>query len=200
MIQEPYFDYKKDSHVSSKWITIYPLNHINNPLHTRSMILVNAKISSSSWTAFSIGSLNIAIIQITGNWSILQVFNIYNDQAHSHNLTTLNHYLLTLKLEQCHSDTPVPNDIWLSDFNQHSPTWDKAHNSQLFTHPALCEAQHLIDLAVMWNMHMALHAGINTLKYISSKNYTCPDNVWASDKLHLNIPFCDALLIIRINV
>ena len=194
MIQEPYFDYKKDSRVSSKWIAIYPLKHIDNPSHTRSMILVNAKISSNSWVALAIDCPDITGIQITGQWGTVRIFNIYNDQAHSHNLTTLNRYLLTSEAEQRNTNAPTPSNIWLSDFNWHSPMWDEACNSQLFTRPALREAQHLIDLAVTWNMQMALRPGVNTLESTSSKNYnTRPDNVWVSDELTQHIIRCDVL-------
>jgi ribonuclease HI len=193
MIQEPYFDYKKDSRISSKWIAIYPLNHIDNPLRTRSMILVNANISSNSWTALSIDCPDITAIQITGEWGTRRFFNIYNDQNHSQNLTALNRFLLTSESEQRTKDLPPPEDIWLGDFNRHSPMWDEARNSQLFTRPALREAQRLIDLAATWNMHMALRPGVNTLESTSSKNYTRPDNVWVSDSLRENIIKCDVL-------
>jgi hypothetical protein len=167
MIQEPYFDYKKDSRVSSKWIAIYPLNHHDNPLRTRSMILVNANISSNSWTALSIDSPDITAIQINGEWGSLRIFNIYNDQNHSQNTTALNRYLLTSESDQRTTESPEPDDIWLGDFNRHSPMWDEARNSQLFTRAALREAQRLIDLAVTWNMHMALRPGVNTLESTS---------------------------------
>jgi ribonuclease HI len=193
MIQEPYFDYKKDSRVSSKWIAIYPLNHIDNPLRTRSMILVNAKISTNSWTALAVDCPDITAIQLTGEWGTLRIFNIYNDQTHFRNMNALSRYLLTSELEQRNSGAPSPNDIWLGDFNRHSPMWDEARNSQLFTRPALREAQRLIDLAVTWNMHMALRPGVNTLESTSSKNYTRPDNVWVSDELRPNITQCDVL-------
>jgi hypothetical protein len=62
MIQELYFNYKKDSRVSSEWITIYPLKHIDNPLRTRSLILVNTKLSSNSWVALSIDCPDICYI------------------------------------------------------------------------------------------------------------------------------------------
>jgi hypothetical protein len=137
MIQELYFDYKKDSWVSSKWIAIYPLNHIDNLLHTRSMILVNAKISSNSWTALAVDCPDITTIQIMGEWGILQIFNIYNNQAHFCNMNTLNRYLLSSEVEQRNSGASVPDDIWPSDFNCHSPMWDEAHNSQLFMRSAL---------------------------------------------------------------
>src|SRR5882762_11237688 len=84
-----------------------------------------------------------------------------------------------------------PEDLWCGDFNRHSPMWDEARNSQLFTRPALREAQRLIDLATTWNMHMALRPGINTLESTSSKNYTRPDNVWVSDSLRETIIKCD---------
>jgi hypothetical protein len=103
MLQEPYFDYKKASRISSKWIAIYPLNHIDNPLRTRSLILVNAKISSDTWTALPIECPDITTIQISGEWGILRIFNIYNDQAHSRNMTILNRYLLTTESAQRHA-------------------------------------------------------------------------------------------------
>jgi endonuclease/exonuclease/phosphatase family metal-dependent hydrolase len=85
------------------------------------------------------------------------------------------------------------NDIWLGDFNRHSPMWDEPRNSQLFTPQALREAQRLIDLAITWNMHMALRAGVNTLESTRSKNYTRPDNVWVSDGLRTRITECKVL-------
>jgi len=193
MIQEPYFDYKKDSRVSSKWIAIYPLKHIDDPLRTRSMILVNAKLSSNSWTAIAIDCPDITGIQITGKWGTVRIFNIYNDQAHSRNMNSLNRYLTASTIEQRNSNAPSPKDIWLGDFNRHSPMWDEARNSQLFTRQALREAQHLIDLAITWNMQMALRPGVNTLESTSSKNYTRPDNVWVSDELTQHITQCDVL-------
>jgi hypothetical protein len=42
-------------------------------------------------------------------------------------------------------------------------------------------------------MQMALRPGVNTLESSSSKNYTCPDNVWVSDKLRENVTQCDIL-------
>ena len=193
MIQEPYFDYKKDSRVSSKWIVIYPLNHIDDPLRTRSIILVNANISTNSWTALPVDCPDITAIQITGEWGICRIFNIYNDQNHSRNLTALNRFLLTTESHQRTSDSPSTEDIWLGDFNRHSPMWDEPRNSQLFTRSALREAQQLIDMAVTWNMHMALRPGVNTLESTSSKNYTRPDNIWVSDTLRQNIVKCDVL-------
>jgi hypothetical protein len=134
MIQN--FDYK-ESRASSKWVAIYPLKHIDNLLRTRSMILVNTKLSSNSWVALAVDCPDITRIQITGEWGTIQIFNIYNDQAHSRNMNSLNRYLITSEIEQRNSGAPPPKDIWLGDFNCHSPMWDKACNSQLFTRQAL---------------------------------------------------------------
>jgi hypothetical protein len=135
MLQEPYFDHKKDSRVSSKWIAIYPLEHINNPSRTRSMILVNAKISTNTWTALSINCPDITAIRISGPWGILRIFNVYNDIAHSRNTDALNKFLMESR-RNLDPHTPI-NDIWLGDFNRHSPMWDEPRNTQLFTTQAL---------------------------------------------------------------
>jgi hypothetical protein len=108
-------------------------------------------------------------------------------------MTALNRYLLTAEVEQRNFDAPTPQDIWLGDFNCHSPMWDEVWNAQLFTPPALQEVQQLIDLAATWNMQMALSPGVNTLEFTSSKNYTRPNNVWVSDKLRQNVTLCDVL-------
>ena len=108
-------------------------------------------------------------------------------------MTALNRYLLTSEIEQRHANTPTTGNIWLGDFNCHSPMWDEVCNSQLFTRPALQEAQRLIDVAVTWNMHMALPPGINTLESTSSKNYTYPDTVWVSNDLCKNILRCNVI-------
>ena len=54
------------------------------------MILVNAKISSNSWTALAVDCPDITAIQLTGEWGTLRIFNIYNDQTHSRNMNALN--------------------------------------------------------------------------------------------------------------
>lgn len=63
------------------------------------------------------------------------------------------------------------HDVWVGDFNRHSPMWDAPSNSQLFTAEANRKADKLISMAVNWNMVMALptfdaeiwYPGINIL-------------------------------------
>lgn len=170
LLQEPYFDFKKDSRVSSKWTVIYPRKHLDDQLRTRSIILVNTKISTDSWSALPIDCPDITAIAIRGAWGTLRIFNIYNDCKHQNNITSLQQYLL--HAEHDHLTGGALNDIWLGDFNLHSPLWDEPRNNHLFTPAATRNAQRLIDMAASWDMHMALQGGVNTLESTSTKNYT----------------------------
>jgi hypothetical protein len=61
------------------WITIYPSNHANNPLKTRSITLIRADMNSKSWNQLEFPSSDIMVMQITGAWGKLTIFNIYNN-------------------------------------------------------------------------------------------------------------------------
>jgi hypothetical protein len=58
------------------WITIYPTNHANNPLKTRSVTLIKASVNSDSWSQLYFPSSDVTVTQITGNWGKITVFNI----------------------------------------------------------------------------------------------------------------------------
>jgi hypothetical protein len=61
------------------WITIYPLNYADNPLKARSIMLIRANINTESWNQLEFPSSNITIMQITGQWGKITIFNIYNE-------------------------------------------------------------------------------------------------------------------------
>jgi len=48
-LQEPTLSRGRLMIASRDWITIYPLNHANNLLKTRSITLIRANISTESW-------------------------------------------------------------------------------------------------------------------------------------------------------
>ena len=73
--------------------------------------------------------------------------------------------------------------IWLGDFNQHHPLWDKERNAHLFTTAALEVTQPLLNMIARYNMKMALPKDIPTLEASSTKNYTQVDNVFCSATL-----------------
>src|SRR6266851_1540799 len=45
------------------WITIYPSNHANNPLKTRSVTLIKASVNSNSWSQLDFPSSDITVTQ-----------------------------------------------------------------------------------------------------------------------------------------
>ena len=49
-IQEPYLHHHHNSHASLHWYTVYPKEHYIDPDKTWTIILVNKKISTDSWT------------------------------------------------------------------------------------------------------------------------------------------------------
>ena len=56
--------------------------------------------------------------------------------------------------------------------------WDEERNHHLFTVGALEEAGKLLTLVADNDMLMALPKDIPTLESLSTKNWTCPDNVF----------------------
>lgn len=53
LIQEPYIDFRGKTRANCNWITIYPNTHQQHPDNTRSVILVNANLSTDSWKQIS---------------------------------------------------------------------------------------------------------------------------------------------------
>ena len=80
-------------------------------------------------------------------------------------------------------DGPEHRVIWLGDFNRHHPLWDDERNTHLFTEKALDQAEELINLLSIYDMHMLLPASIPTLEATRTKNLTRPDNIFASEDL-----------------
>ena len=77
---------------SRDWITIYPSNHANNPLKSRSITLIKASISSNSWNQLDFPSSNMIVIQVTRDWGKITVFNIYNDKESKETVRQLTDY------------------------------------------------------------------------------------------------------------
>jgi len=80
--------------------------------------------------------------------------------------------------------------IWLGDFNRHHPLWDEDRNTQLFTSHYLNAAQPLLNLIADYGMIMMLPKGFPTFQSSSSKNWTCPDNIFCTDHTGLSFISC----------
>ncbi|THU83903.1 hypothetical protein K435DRAFT_602470, partial [Dendrothele bispora CBS 962.96] len=81
-IQEPAIDYFGNTKSTNGFITIYPPKHRDNPKKTRSVILVNRHLPTSSWTSLPVPHQDITAIQITNEHGKLIIFNLYVDCTH----------------------------------------------------------------------------------------------------------------------
>ncbi|KAJ7136860.1 hypothetical protein C8R44DRAFT_608115, partial [Mycena epipterygia] len=83
LIQEPYFDQGGKSRVNRNWVSITPSSHTPRQHLTRSLILVNTRLPSLTWTAIPLPSPDVTAMQIFGDFGTIRILNIYNDGAHN---------------------------------------------------------------------------------------------------------------------
>ncbi|KAJ7939084.1 hypothetical protein B0H13DRAFT_1549379, partial [Mycena leptocephala] len=86
LIQEPHFDFRGMTRANKRWVSILPPTHTPNQRATRSMILVNICLPSSSWVAIAIPSPDITAVQFHGTFGTIRFINIYNDCTHNNAL------------------------------------------------------------------------------------------------------------------
>ena len=195
-LQEPYFDFQAVSRATSVWTSVYPSGFSNDTggPTPRALTLVHTRISTNSWVQVPVDSRDVVAIQFNSNRGMLNVYNIYNDCTHSDTIRTLGRHLTSRADNRTlyrHEDREI-GDIWLGDFNRHSPWWEDASNSRLFTNGNLEEAQILIDLLSDHNMDLALPQYTPTI--INSRGgRTRPDNVFISEHISNWIVKCEVL-------
>ncbi|KAJ6521978.1 hypothetical protein DFH09DRAFT_1424405, partial [Mycena vulgaris] len=83
LIQEPYFDSRGTTRANKRWVSIVPPTHTPHQKLTRSLIFVNIRLPSSSWTAIPIPSPDVTAMQIHGAFGTIRIFNVYNDCTHN---------------------------------------------------------------------------------------------------------------------
>ncbi|KAJ7146802.1 hypothetical protein C8R44DRAFT_599362, partial [Mycena epipterygia] len=82
LIQEPTILFGK-SRTNLRFTAVYPTPHSEAPATTRSLILVNTHLPSSSWFAIPMDSSDITAIELRGPFGIIRVINIYNACEHN---------------------------------------------------------------------------------------------------------------------
>jgi hypothetical protein len=156
--QEPHIDFLGNSRANSHFTPIYPSNHNNtgnNKTKTRSLILINKRLSSDAWTRIDLDSSDVTAVQIKGEHINISIFNIYNDCKHNNSLKVVKKHMRE-QARTLQNPTAPQHFVWLGDFNRHSPLWDEPRNEHLFTAANLDAAQELLDMAAQYDMHMAL--------------------------------------------
>ncbi|KAJ7117899.1 hypothetical protein C8R43DRAFT_901832, partial [Mycena crocata] len=83
LIQEPHIDFRGVSRSNLRFASIYPSHHSRRPSSSRSLILVNTRLPSASWSAIPIDSPDVTAVELTGEYGTLRIINIYNDCNHN---------------------------------------------------------------------------------------------------------------------
>ncbi|KAJ6471212.1 hypothetical protein DFH09DRAFT_810300, partial [Mycena vulgaris] len=89
LIQEPTIDFLGKSRTNLRFTPVYPTRHTDAPKATRSLILVNTHLPSSSWSVIPLDSSDMTAIELRGPFGIIRVVNIYNDCDHNDALSVL---------------------------------------------------------------------------------------------------------------
>ncbi|EPS93227.1 hypothetical protein FOMPIDRAFT_14911, partial [Fomitopsis schrenkii] len=75
---EPHIDFLKNTRASSNWKVVYPTDHKNSDKMSRSLILINTRHSTNTWTPIPIHSPDITAITLCTSAGLLHLFNVYN--------------------------------------------------------------------------------------------------------------------------
>jgi hypothetical protein len=185
-IQEPYLDFMNKTRANAHWTVIYPSTHAVEPKKTRSVTLINKKLSTDKWEELEINSGDVTGLRLRTETNVIDLYNIYNDGENDGAIEEAG------RVAEHHAGQRTRNGmIWLGDFNRHHPLWDEERNSHLFTERNLRMAQNLLDLAQGHGLQMALPKDIPTLRAFSTGNYTRLDNVFCTADLVNNIIICN---------
>ncbi|KAG9227365.1 hypothetical protein CCMSSC00406_0004096 [Pleurotus cornucopiae] len=186
LIQEPYLCPALFTRTNRNWVPLYPYSQAENLYPTRSIIMVNSRISTDAYEQVVIaGTGDVTAIRLSSDAGDIFIFNVYNDCTHSLVLDAIRQTAMELRTKYGN-----PQMIWAGDFNQHHEWWDKPTDHHLFTPRAREDAQLLIDLVSDFGLKMALEPGVPTLEHMVTKNEYRVDNVFISADLIDQVLVC----------
>ena len=128
-------------------------------------------------------------------FSIISIFNIYNDCTHSRNENALNSFIMNNRPQILATNNH--HRIWAGDFNRHHLLWDNNTDTHLFTQQATAQAASLIELLASYNLNMVLPKGTPTLQHMVTKKYSRPDNFFITAHLLDLIIICEVDLSVQ---
>ena len=92
-LQEPHIKFLGWTWANPHWMVIYPKQHLINPKKTRSVILINRRISTNNWENVNIVSNDVTGICLHGPFGSICVLNIYNDCNNNKSLEVVEEYM-----------------------------------------------------------------------------------------------------------
>ena len=162
-LQEPALTNFGMTIASRDWVPVYPSTHSANPSKTRSIILIRNNILTENWKQVDFPSGDVMVVQLTGSWGDLTLYNIYNDCVRNDTINLLDTFTRSLPNNPPLGRRENSNaTLWLGDFNQHHPHWDNPADTRLFTRTALDNAEAPISVIAGLGLDLALPPGIPT--------------------------------------
>ena len=192
-LQEPAINFNNLSIAAKDWTSIYPSTHDSSPGNTRSLILIRSQFSTDSWTQLDFPSGDVTVIQITGAWGKLTLFNIYNDGMHGNTIRLLTKYHRDNRANIESTTNGNAHTLWVGDFNRHHPYWDDPGDDRLFTREATLAAELLIDAVADTGLELALPQGLPTHCHSATKRWSRLDQVFISEHSVSMITSCNTL-------
>ena len=192
-LQEPSISKFGTTVASRDWILIYPSTHGTEPHNTRSIILIRSNILTEQWKQVDYPSGDVTIMQLSGSWGELTLFNIYNDCETNDTIIQLETFTQALGPSSGRNTGNTKPILWLGDFNRHHPHWDNPTDTRLFTRPALDNVEILISVIAGLGLDLALPPGTPTHIHNVTKKWTRLDQVFISEDHSDVIITCDTL-------
>ena len=78
-LQEPHIDFLGRTRANPHWTVIYPKRHLADPNKTRSIILMNWRISTNKWAEIWLDSMDVTGVRLHGDFRVICLLNIYNN-------------------------------------------------------------------------------------------------------------------------
>lgn len=78
-LQEPAINNFGTTIASREWTPVYPTTHNSDPSKTRSLLLLRSNLLTEQWKQIDFPSGDVTVINISGSWGEMTIYNIYND-------------------------------------------------------------------------------------------------------------------------
>jgi hypothetical protein len=183
-LQEPpyHIDSRRGYHTTA-WNPIYPsiANNRNSTDNIRSIILVNSRIPSDSYTQPPIPSLDITAITTNTPKGPTLIISVYNPPDSNTTITALSSFLSS-------TTDPDTQIIAIGDFNKHDALWagptNPARNRRSDSEP-------LLIMMAEHHLRSSLPAGTPTFHSEAHDTWTTVDLALVSDAMADDIDKCD---------
>jgi len=79
VIQEPVIDDLGNTKATPNWNVIYPTQRLTHQARTRAVTLIHKRLNTNNWRQIPFPSADVVIVQLTGPFGHVTIFNIYDD-------------------------------------------------------------------------------------------------------------------------